>query len=566
MNSSVNPPNNRTHPLFPDWQRDMVLIAKNTPVWLAQLSKEYLREIKTLDQIPEEELDKLRNYGITGLWLVGVWQRSSASKRIKQLYGHDQLIASAYSILDYKISEDLGGESALNDLKTKASKKGIYLACDMVPNHTAIDSPWLSKHPEWYIHTSVKPVDTWEFDSPDLSTDPSVAIHLEDGYYKQTRAAEVFQYKAKSSRNPLYIYHGNDGTSMPWNDTAQLDYLNPETRQAMKSRIIEVARKFSIVRMDAAMTLLRQHFKRLWYPDSGADKNIPTRIGNIMTQAEFDALMPNEFWGEVIQDLSREAPDTFILAEAFWMMEKFFVQSLGMHRVYNSAFLNHLRNEENNKFRKYMIEILGSDHFMLDSFVNYLTTPDEQPAVLSFGKGKKYFGVCGLMACLPGLPLFGHGQFVGFSEQYGMDFARPYHDETADLQFTNDHYRLITPLLNLRQRFSSSENLKIFNFINESSILDTNVYVFTNEVNSLRSLIVFNNQNKEVAGRINKSANIPKSTPSDLVQALQINGQDHVLLKEIRFGDEQNISYEKLKENGLEISLQPYDFFVYDVN
>jgi hypothetical protein len=25
-----------------------------------------------------------------------------------------------------------------------------------------------------------------------------------------------------------YIYHGNDGTSMPWNDTAQLNYFEPD--------------------------------------------------------------------------------------------------------------------------------------------------------------------------------------------------------------------------------------------------------------------------------------------------------------------------------------------------
>ena len=566
MNSSKNLPWDHKTTLSAEWQRDLVLIAKNTPVWLAQLSKEYQREIKTLDQIPDEELDNLRSYGITGLWLVGVWQRSQASKRIKHLYGYDQLIASAYSILDYKIAKDLGGEPALNKFKIRALRKSIYLACDMVPNHTAIDSPWLLKHPDWFIHTAIKPVDTWKFESPDLSPDPSVAIRLEDGYYTQTSAAEVFQYKANNVDIPVYIYHGNDGTSMPWNDTAQLDYLNTETRKAMKARIIEVAKIFNIVRMDAAMTLLRLHYKRLWYPDVGADKNIPTRVGNVMTQAEFDTLMPDEFWLEVLQALSREAPDTFILAEAFWMMEKYFVQSLGMHRVYNSAFLNHLRDEKNKKFRKYILEILGSDHFMLDSFVNYLTTPDEKPAAVSFGKGKKYFGVCGLMAALPGLPLFGHGQIEGFTEKFGMDFGRPFLEESPDAQFISDHQRLIAPLLRQRSRFSSSENLKMYDFINETSILDKNVYIFTNIINSLRTLIIFNNQDKEVIGKIEKSAHIQITEHTDLLQALQLKGQDQVMLKEIRFGDKLKIPVKQLSSNGLKLHLQPYDFLVYDVS
>ncbi len=62
------------------------------------------------------------------------------------------------------------------------------------------------------------------------------------------------------------IYHGNDGTSMPWNDTAQLNYLNPEMREAMIQTILHVARKFPVIRFDAPMTLTKRHFQRLWFP------------------------------------------------------------------------------------------------------------------------------------------------------------------------------------------------------------------------------------------------------------------------------------------------------------
>ena len=40
------------------WKQDLVLIAKNTYVWLYQLSRKYQRPIKQLDQIPTEELKK----------------------------------------------------------------------------------------------------------------------------------------------------------------------------------------------------------------------------------------------------------------------------------------------------------------------------------------------------------------------------------------------------------------------------------------------------------------------------------------------------------------------------
>ena len=63
-----------------------------------------------------------------------------------------------------------------------------------------------------------------------------------------------------------YIYHGNDGTSFPWNDTAQLDYLNPAVREQVIQTILHVARLFPVIRFDAAMTLAKRHFHRLWFP------------------------------------------------------------------------------------------------------------------------------------------------------------------------------------------------------------------------------------------------------------------------------------------------------------
>jgi len=56
--------------------------------------------------------------------------------------------------------------------------------------------------------------------------------------------------------------------------------------------------------------------------------------------------MPNEFWREVVDLVRNGAPDTLLLAEAFWLMEGYFVRTLGMHRVYNSAFMNMLKDEK----------------------------------------------------------------------------------------------------------------------------------------------------------------------------------------------------------------------------
>src|SRR5512143_178502 len=99
-----------------DWMPRVVLLAKTVYVWLDQLSKQYGRAITRLDQIPDEELDLLARRGFTGLWLIGVWERSIASQRIKQLCGNPEAVPSAYSLYDYQIAADLGGEAACQNL------------------------------------------------------------------------------------------------------------------------------------------------------------------------------------------------------------------------------------------------------------------------------------------------------------------------------------------------------------------------------------------------------------------------------------------------------------------
>ena len=214
-----------------DWMPRLVLMAKSTYVWLNQLSAKYGRNISRIDQIPDEELERLSRWGFTGLWLIGVWERSTASKKIKQMTGNPEAEASAYSIYDYTISNDLGGEDAYKNLKERSWTYGIRLATDMVPNHMGIYSRWVIEHPEWFIQLDYPPFPAYSFTGPNLSDDGRVELYIEDGYWSRTDAAVVFKRIDKDTGNVRYIYHGNDGTHMPWNDTAQLDHLKHEVRQ-----------------------------------------------------------------------------------------------------------------------------------------------------------------------------------------------------------------------------------------------------------------------------------------------------------------------------------------------
>ncbi len=552
-----------------DWMPNLVLIAKNIYVWLDQLSKKYARAITRLDQIPDAELDQLARWGFTGLWMIGVWERSAASQRIKQMMGNPDAVASAYSLADYAIADALGGDAALQDLKARAWQRGIRLASDMVPNHMGIDSHWVIEHPDWFIALDYSPFPAYTFNGADLSSDARVGIFLEDHYYTKSDAAVVFKRVDRWTGSEKYIYHGNDGTSFPWNDTAQLNYLKPEVREAVVQTILHVARQFPIIRFDAAMTLAKKHLQRLWFPEPGSGGAIPSRAEFGITRAQLDALMPQEFWREVVDRVAAEAPDTLLLAEAFWLMEGYFVRTLGMHRVYNSAFMNMLRDEKNADYRLVMKNTLEFDPEVLKRYVNFMNNPDEKTAVEQFGKGDKYLGIATLMATLPGLPMFGHGQIEGFTERYGMEYPRAYFDEQPDGDLVARHTREIFPLLRHRYLFAGVENFLLYDFFTADGHVNEDVFAYSNRAGGERALVVYHNKFAEARGWIRASVAYAVKTGNgdekrleqkNLGEGLELHGgnNDFAIFRDYDSGLEYLRSSKELFERGMYVELHAY--------
>jgi glycosidase len=551
------------------WMPRTVLIAKSTLVWLYQLSQKYKREITRLDQIPDEELDELARRGFTGLWLIGLWERSNASKTIKQWTGNPEAAASAYSLYDYDIAAELGGWGSLANLRERCARRGIHLGSDMVPNHTGIDSRWIMEHPDRFLQLSYPPFPGYTFNGGNLSNRDGVTVQIEDHYYTRTDAAVVFKRTDDGTGNARYIYHGNDGTSMPWNDTAQIDFLNPEAREAVIRTIIGVCRQFSIVRFDAAMTLAKRHIQRLWYPEPGRGGDIASRAEHALSNEEFNRRIPHEFWREVVDRCAEEAPNTLLLAEAFWMMEGYFVRTLGMHRVYNSAFMNMLKNEENAKYRATVKNTLEFDPEILKRFVNFMNNPDEDTAVAQFGKGDKYFGICTLLATMPGLPMFGHGQIEGFEEKYGMEYRRSYRDEKPDQHLVDRHEREIFPLLKRRALFSGSVSFRLYDLFTPDGAINENVFAYSNRLWDDRALVFYNNSYYQTSGWIHQSSPaIPQGGGfclDSLSEALSIHGENHyfTLLREQRSGLWYVRSSKEICERGMFVALNGYEAQVF---
>ncbi len=514
----------------------------------------------------------LAKRGFSALWLIGLWERSPASKQIKRIMGNPEAEASAYSLYDYTVAEELGGQQELDELNDRCRQRGLRLACDVVPNHTGIVSRWMEEHPDWFVQLDYPPFPCYRFDGPDLATGDDVTLQIENGYFDHSDAAVVFKHSDRASGRVRYIYHGNDGTHTPWNDTAQLNFMMAEVREAMIQTILQVARTFKVIRFDAAMTLAKKHYQRLWFPRPGGGAGIPSRAEHWMEAEEFDRVFPVEFWREVVDRVAAEVPDTLLLAEAFWLMEGFFVRTLGMHRVYNSAFMHMLKNEDNGKYQELLRNTLEFNPEILKRFVNFMNNPDEATAVEQFGRGDKYFGVAVMLITLPGLPMFGHGQIEGFAEKYGMEYRRAYWDETVDEGFVAHHETQIFPLLHQRHLFSEAELFELYPFEGVHGVND-NVFAYSNGCGQQRALVVYHNQSGSAAGRIRHS--VPKArlgadgnrqpSTTTLAAALGANSDSryYYRFRDQHSGQHYLRSGAELEEQGMFLQLEGYQYQVF---
>ena len=96
----------------------------------------------------------------------------------------------------YTLHQDFGQEADLVSLKERPQKRRLKLMADFVPNHTALDHPWVEQHPEFYVQGS----------SADLEREPDNYRQVETGC------------------GSLILAYGRDPYFPGWPDTFQLNY------------------------------------------------------------------------------------------------------------------------------------------------------------------------------------------------------------------------------------------------------------------------------------------------------------------------------------------------------
>jgi hypothetical protein len=321
------------------------------------------------------------------------------------------------------------------------------------------------------------------------------------------------------------------------------------------------------------MVLARKHIQRLWWPLPGSGDGIPSRAQYAISQEEFDRRMPDEFWREVVDRVAAEVPDTLLLAEAFWMLEGYFVRTLGMHRVYNSAFMHMLRDENGAGYRKLIRETLEFDPEILKRYVNFMSNPDEETALEQFDKGDKYFGVASVMATLPGLPMLGHGQVEGFAEKYGMEFRRARLEEAPDPWLVERHQREIFPLFHRRGWFAEASDFLLYDLVTDGGGVDENVLAYSNGTGPTRSLVIYHVRFGSTAGTIRESVPYARRSASgakrmvrrSLAEGLGVPNDPSVFVtfRDARTGLAYIRSAREVWERGLWLALDAYQGHVF---
>src|SRR5262245_40071692 len=131
----------------------------NTRVWLNELSRRLNRNAN-LDDIPDAELDRFAEIGFDWIWFLSVWQTGAAAQRVSRSNPEwrrefhetlpdlceEDILGSGFAITGYTVHARLGGDAALERLRDRLRKRDLRLMLDFVPNHMALDHPWIEDH------------------------------------------------------------------------------------------------------------------------------------------------------------------------------------------------------------------------------------------------------------------------------------------------------------------------------------------------------------------------------------------------------------------------------------
>lgn len=372
----------------------------NTRVWLTALSRRIDRNA-TLDDIPDAAVDRLAELGFDWLWFLGVWQTGAVGARISRenpQWRHEfeetlpdltesDIGGSCFAITAYDVPTEYGGAAALSRLRKRMKRRSLRLMLDFVPNHTALDHPWMAAHPDYYVQGS------------------EAQLQEQPANYRRVR----------SDGHDVIVAYGRDPYFPGWPDTAQLDYANSELQRAMLSELQRVAAQCDGVRCDMAMLILPEVFERTW-----GRKSQP-------------------FWLSAISEVKRSNPEFTFMAEVYWDLE-WTLQQQGFNYTYDKRLYDRMREGHAATVRGHLSA--GMD--FQRRLARFLENHDEPRAAATFPT-MMHKAAAIITFLTPGLRFLHDGQLEGHIRRISPHLVRaPDEPENGDLR---DFYQHLLGLL-----------------------------------------------------------------------------------------------------------------------
>jgi hypothetical protein len=350
----------------------------NTRVRLTEASGRLGREA-TLADVTDAFLEGVSRLGFDWIWLLGVWDNGEASREIAAKhpgllkeykaalpdFTEEDVSGSPFAVRGYVVNKDFGGNEALLQFRNRLRDHGLKLLLDFVPNHTALDHPWVYEHPEYYVHGTEE----------DLEREP-------------------FNYcRALTDIGDVILAHGRDPYFPGWTDTFQLNYRHPGLRLAVIREIKTIADLADGVRCDMAMLLLPDIISKVW-----GSHSLPS-----------DGAAPEDapFWPMAIGRVKQTNPHFSFMAEAYWDLESELTRQ-GFDYVYDKRLYDRLRDKNPAGVRAH----LSADPEFQKKLVRFLENHDEVRAVSAFPRDIHM--AAGVITFLtPGFHLIHEGQLEG---------------------------------------------------------------------------------------------------------------------------------------------------------
>jgi len=346
---------------------------------------------KSFDLVTDAELASLGDLGFDAVWMMGVWQISDGVRKLSKI-ASDDYEGSPYAVPTYEINRELGGRNKFARLVKCAHDAGLSVIVDFVSNHMAVDSPWIIRHPDFFIRS-----------------DPKA---------RRQSTNEFFLHKSGE-----VVAFGRDPYFAPWNDTAQLDYTNARLRTRLIQELKRISKIADGVRCDMAMLVLKECFHRLWYPE--------------LPDAAFDEKWPREFWDQAISSVKEVSPGFQFIAEAYWDKEQQ-LTDLGFDLCYEKKLYDALVAHDAGR----VLERLQRNTATLRRSLYFIENHDE-PRAASVFNNPDNLAALALILTVPGSVLIHEGQMEGKRERLPVQRIIPLADEQPDLALKDSYVRIL---------------------------------------------------------------------------------------------------------------------------